>query len=112
MQYQLDYLELPSSDGKATGAFMSAAFGWSLVPYGPDYLGVEEAGIALGIDGAVDRPAAPLPVIRTQDLDGAQAAVLAAGAEITKPQFDFPGGRRFECRAPGGLVLAVWVAKP
>jgi predicted enzyme related to lactoylglutathione lyase len=35
-------------------------------------------------------------------------AVTAAGGEIVKPIFAFPGGRRFHFREPGGNELAVW----
>jgi hypothetical protein len=34
--------------------------------------------------------------------------VRAAGAEITKEIFEFPGGRRFQFKEPGGTEMAVW----
>ena len=37
---------------------------------------------------------------------------LAAGGTITRPQYDFPGGRRFHFREPGGNELAVYVTRP
>jgi predicted enzyme related to lactoylglutathione lyase len=36
---------------------------------------------------------------------------VAAGGAITTPAFDFPGGRRFHFREPGGVELAVWIEK-
>ncbi|MNW16054.1 hypothetical protein D3C71_2147730 [compost metagenome] len=51
-----------------------------------------------------------MAVIRTQNLDDAERRVKAAGGTITRPQFDFPGGRRFHFREPGGNEMAVYVA--
>ncbi|MFF7233297.1 VOC family protein [Streptomyces sioyaensis] len=48
--------------------------------------------------------------IRTDNLEASQAAVEAAGGAITVEPFDFPGGRRFHFREPGGCELAVWQA--
>jgi predicted enzyme related to lactoylglutathione lyase len=108
---RIDYLELPSAEMAALSRFFQSAFGWGGIDYGPNYRGVEGAGIETGIDAAPDRAAAPLPVIRTSDIDAAEAAVRAAGGVVTRPQFDFPGGRRFHFHAPGGLEMVVYVAR-
>lgn len=105
---RIDYIELPSKNRELTGAFLQAAFGWGLIDFGPDYGGVTGAGIDVGIDQAEARVAMPLAIIRTHDLDDAERRVRAAGGQITRNQFDFPGGRRFHFRAPGGVELAVW----
>lgn len=110
-RYQIDYLEFPSSSTHASHRFFAEAFGWSFTSYSPSYEGVDDAGIAVGIDAGSDKPAAPLAVIRTEDLELAEREVLAAGGAITKPAFDFPGGRRFHFREPGGVELAVWIEK-
>jgi predicted enzyme related to lactoylglutathione lyase len=107
----IDYIEFPSTSRAATGAFFRAAFGWGLVSYGPDYDGLEDAGIEGGIDQATERVAATMAIIRTDDLDAAEQRVLRAGGVITRAQFDFPGGRRFHFREPGGNELAVWVSR-
>ena len=52
--------------------------------------------------------AAPLPVIRVDDLEAALDAVTKAGGTIAKPIFSFPGGRRFQFIDPAGSELAVW----
>jgi predicted enzyme related to lactoylglutathione lyase len=52
--------------------------------------------------------AAPLPVIRVDDLEAAFDAVTKAGGTIAKPIFSFPGGRRFHFIDPAGSELAVW----
>jgi hypothetical protein len=110
-RYALDYLELPSTNGAADQAFMTKAFGWSHTGYGPEYTAIH-AGLEVGIDSSGSRVAAPMPVIRAEDLDEAEADVKAAGGTIIVPQFDFPGGRRFHFRAPGGVEFAVYIDKP
>ena len=47
-------------------------------------------------------------MLRADDLEAALDQVTAAGAEITQDIFAFPGGRRFEFLAPGGIAMAVW----
>ena len=110
-RYQIDYLEFPSADGADTRRFLGEAFGWQFTSYGPTYIGINGAGIDAGVDSDADRPSAPLAVIRTEDLELAEREVVAAGGKITRPAFDFPGGRRFHFREPGGVELAVWIEK-
>jgi uncharacterized protein len=110
--YQIDYLEFPSSDGLKTRRFFEEAFDWSFVSYGPTYHAIEAAGIDAGIQGdPTESTDAPLPVVRTSDLEAAQRAVELAGGVLTRGPFDFPGGRRFHFREPGGCEMAVWVPR-
>lgn len=102
----IDYLEFTSPDLEATQAFFTKAFGWSYIDYGPDYRDIQGAGLDGGIERGPLR--APLPVVRTDDLDGMLTRVKAAGAEITQEIFAFPGGRRFQFKEPGGTEMAVW----
>lgn len=111
MAEKIDYIEFPSSDRAVTSGFFTAAFGWGVTSYGPDYDGIEGAGIDGGVDQAAEKVAATMAIVRTDDLDDAERRVLAAGGVITRPQFDFPGGRRFHFREPGGNELAVWIAR-
>lgn len=107
--YPIDMVEFPSSAAGASGAFFERAFGWTARAYGSDYVDVAGGGIALGFQSdAVEKPGAPLVVLRAEDLDQARAAIEAAGGQITVEPFDFPGGRRFHFREPGGCELAVW----
>ena len=110
MADKIDYIEFPSSNRAMTSAFFQAAFGWGITSYGPIYDGIEGAGVDGGIDQSDSRVAATMAVVRTDDLDGAERRVLAAGGIITRPQFDFPGGRRFHFREPGGNEMAVYVS--
>lgn len=110
-RYQIDYLEFPSTSTQQSHKFFTEAFGWRFTSYSPSYEGIDDAGIDAGIDSGTGRTAAPLAVIRTEDLELAEREVLAAGGEITVPAYDFPGGRRFHFREPGGNELAVWIEK-
>lgn len=103
---KIDYVEFNSPDMMATKTFFADAFGWSFNDYGPEYQELADAGISGGI--AAGPLAPPLVILRTDDLEGALARVTAAGAQITRPIFDFPGGRRFQFREPGGTEMAVW----
>jgi uncharacterized protein len=63
----------------------------------------------VGLNGQPEQAlAAPLPVVRVDDLEGAFDAVIKAGGTIAKPIFSFPGGRRFHFIDPAGSELAVW----
>lgn len=111
MADKIDYIEFPSSNRAASNAFFRAAFGWGMTSYGPDYDGITDAGIDGGIDQAAGKVATTMAIVRTDDLDAAERRVLLSGGVITTPQFDFPGGRRFHFREPGGNELAVWIAR-
>lgn len=110
MADKIDYIEFPSTNRAVSSAFFQAAFGWGIVSYGPDYDGITGAGIDGGVDQAEARVAAPMAVVRTDNLDDAERRVTAAGGTITRAQFDFPGGRRFHFREPGGNEMAAYVA--
>ncbi len=105
---KLDYLEMPGGDLPAVKAFYGQAFGWTFVDYGPGYAAFSE-----GLDGGFRTEEAtpkPLPVLYAHDLEAMLAKVQAAGAAITVPIFEFPGGRRFHFRDPAGNELAVWTS--
>ncbi len=110
--YVLDYLELPSADAGKSRGFFGKAFGWSFVDYGGTYAEIRDAGLLFGVNAdAGDKSTAPIPVIRAEDLEQAERDVVAAGGVITRKPYDFPGGRRFFFREPGGAELAVYVAR-
>lgn len=107
----IDYVELPSAGShELTRAFYRKAFGWAFTDYGPAYSAVEGGAVSIGLNGQrEDALAAPLPVVRVDDLEVAFDAVTKAGGHIARPIFAFPGGRRFHFIDPGGNELAVWV---
>ncbi|SDE36925.1 hypothetical protein SAMN05421538_10654 [Paracoccus isoporae] len=103
---KIDYIEFSSPELAATKDFFAQAFGWTFNDYGPEYQELADAGVSGGIASGPLAP--PLVILKTDDLEAALEKIRAAGAEITKTIFDFPGGRRFEFREPGGTEMAVW----
>ena len=109
--YVIDYFELPSSSAVDSRGFFEKAFGWSHVDYGGTYAEIRGAGLTFGVNAdTADRSVSPVPVIRAKDLEAAEKAVIAAGGIITRAAYNFPGGRRFFCREPGGAEMAVYVS--
>ncbi len=104
---KIDYVELPSRDLAASRRFYAEAFGWEFTDYGPTYAAFDE-GLEGGFQAdAAEAPSAPLMVLYADDLDAMLVKVTAAGADIVRPIFTFPGGRRFHFRDPAGTELAV-----
>jgi hypothetical protein len=84
-------------------------FGLRLELYGPDYAAFDSAGRQGGFNAErkVVATGGPLIVLYAADLDGMEASVKAAGAEILSRE-SFEGGRRFHFRDPNGNEIAVW----
>jgi predicted enzyme related to lactoylglutathione lyase len=110
--HAIDYIEISVRDLAAGKRFYGAAFGWQFNDYGPAYAGIRGAEREMGGLAQADNVATggPLVVLYSLDLDATLAAVRAAGGEISKKPFTFPGGRRFHFRDPSGNELAVWSA--
>ena len=105
----IDYVELPGGKLEETKRFYAGAFGWRFIDYGPSYVAVEDAGLDGGFQAdPAEAPAAPLVILYAEHLESLRDEVTAAGGEITRPIFPFPGGRRFHFRDPAGNELAVW----
>ncbi len=105
---KIDYIEFPARDTASVKAFYGEAFGWRFTDYGPTYAAFEGEGTDGGFQAGDDPPAGPLVVLYADDLEAMEAKVRAAGADIIRPIFSFPGGRRFHFRDPAGNELAVW----
>lgn len=109
---KINYVEIPSRDIDATKRFFKAAFGWSFVDYGPDYVALEGAGLDGGFfkSEQVATPAngSVLVVLYSNALTDTLAQVKAAGGTIVQDIFEFPGGRRFHFADPSGNEFAVW----
>ena len=107
----INYVEFNVSDMARTKAFYEAAFGWSYTDYGDSYCeftdGSMKGGFAVGGTVIVG---GPLIVLYSDDLKAVAERVVAAGGTIVKPEFAFPGGRRFQFTDPDGYELAVWRA--
>lgn len=112
----IHYVELRATDMAATKRFYTEAFGWGWTDYGPDYAAITGAGLDGGVrlDPDSSAPSArpdilpALVILYARDLEAAEARVRAAGGEIVRPIFAFPGGRRFHFLDPAGNELAVW----
>ncbi len=105
---KIDYVEFETKKLPQSRKFFSQAFGWAYTEYGPDYLGIDNAGLDGGISSTSEKIAPPLVVLKADDLEGAQKSVEVAGGVIVREIFSFPGGRRFHFTEPGGNEMAVW----
>lgn len=107
--HAIDYIEFAVADMAASKAFYESVFGWRFNDYGPDYAGIQGANRELGgFSKGTPRPGGALIVLYSDDLDESYKAVLAAGVEVVKQPFEFPGGRRFEFKDLNGYDIAVW----
>ena len=104
---RLNYVELPVGDIASAKAFYEAAFEWSLTGFGPTYAATLTGDTDIGLQAdPAEATKAPLPVIDVDDLEAALDAVKAAGGEIVRPIFAFPGGHRFHFPDPSGNEVA------
>ena len=109
---RIDYIEFVVSDLAKTRAFYATAFDLTFTEYGPEYLAFNDGRLDGGFTtmGEV-RPGGPLVILYATSLEDTLKRVEAAGGSITKPIFDFPGGRRFQFTDPDGYELGVWSEK-
>ena len=109
---RIDYIEFPATDIAATKQFYAATFGWAFTDWGPDYVSFEDGRTNGGFAKVGSIPGnGALVILYARDLAKAEAAVVKNGGTITKPPFEFPGGRRFHFVDPNGNELAVWSEK-
>ena len=109
--HEIDYIEFEVTDMAESQRFYGAAFDWTFNDYGPGYAGIQKQGGGeaggLRLTSEVST-GGPLVILYSSDLDRSLVAVRAAGGEITREPFEFPGGRRFHFKDPSGNELAVW----
>jgi predicted enzyme related to lactoylglutathione lyase len=105
-----NFVEFKVRDMQRTKTFYTAVFGWSFVDYGPNYASFTSNGMGGGFvsDAGAPTPGGPLMVFQVDHLEDTFARAKAAGADISKPIFSFPGGRRFEFHDPDGYLVAAW----
>ena len=109
---KLNYLEYAAHDLVATKSFFEKVFAWKFTDYGDDYTAFSDQGLDGGfyradISSHSDVGGA-LAIFWSEDLEATLEKIEAAGGEIIKPTFDFPGGRRFHFTEPSGNEFAVW----
>lgn len=109
---KINYVELPANDMEETKRFFGEAFGWKFTDYGPEYIAFSNEGLDGGFyrseKSSSTSNGAALIVFYSEDLESTLAKVEAAGGEVVRSIFDFPGGRRFHFSDPNGNEFAVW----
>jgi uncharacterized protein len=109
---RIDYVEFNVKDIPEARKFYGEAFGWTFTDFGPDYCEFNDGRIRGGLTThGPTIPGGPLIVLYAEDLEKALARVQNAGGTISRPTFDFPGGRRFQFRDKDGYELGVWSEK-
>ena len=105
----INYIEFKSSNIEETKEFYNQLFGWEFTNYGPTYVSFSGAGIDGGFELTEEKIVnGILIVLYHSDLETTLQKVTEFKAEITKPVFSFPGGRRFQFKDPSGNELAIW----
>ena len=102
-----NYIEMAAPDLAASRSFYEDALGFEFTDYGDAYAATEGGPVVIGLAAGRD-PEVPLPTFETDDLEHAQAAVVAAGGRITREPFAYPGGRRFQFFDPGDNEIAIY----
>ena len=114
IENSINYIEFPMKDADATKRFYERAFGWRFTDWGPDYISFVGAEVEGGFnreDGVEPTAPGALIILYTNDLEKKLEDVKAAGGDIARAIYSFPGGRRFHLRDPNGNELAVWSEK-
>ena len=106
--HRIDYLEFAVASVAAAKSFFGQAFDWTFQDYGSDYCEFRDGRLTGGFFHGPAQPGGPLVVLYSADLAATQAHIEAAGGRITRPAYDFPGGRRFHFADPDGYAWAVW----
>lgn len=106
---RINYIEFNVAEIARSKAFYGEAFGWTFSDFGPDYCEFSDGQMKGGFNA--NDPVTlggPLVILYGDDLGEIIERVEAAGGTITRPIFEFPGGRRFHFTDPDGYELAVW----
>ena len=105
---QVQYIEFLSKDLNRAKAFYSTSFGWKFTDYGPNYTAFEGDYVDGGFTPGEPVNGTVLVILYSNDIENTQQKVVAAGGQISKEIFSFPGGKRFHFTDPDGYELAVW----
>ncbi|NND50894.1 MAG: VOC family protein [Flavobacteriaceae bacterium] len=109
---KINYVEFKARDLEKIKTFYENAFQWQFTDYGPTYTAFVDSGLMGGFerfDGPIVNGA--LVVLYHDNLNSIMDIIVAAGGQISKEIFSFPGGRRFHFLDPTGNELAVWSDK-
>ena len=109
---KIDNIEFNVADIERSKLFYAKAFDWQYTDYGSAYTEFTDGRLTGGfVTGEMPRPGGPLVIIYADNLAETQRRLEIAGAVITKPVFEFPGGCRFHFQDLDGYELAVWSDK-
>jgi predicted enzyme related to lactoylglutathione lyase len=110
--HSINYIEYAATDFVKTKAFFSQVFQWQFKDYGDEYSAFSGKGLTGGFyysqGVSVQERGGALLVIYSDDLEKTLQQVEAAGGQISRDIFSFPGGRRFHFIEPSGNEMAVW----
>jgi len=107
---KIDYIEFNVKEIEREKRFYGEAFGWSFTDYGPEYCEFQDGRLTgdFAKTHTVAPKGGPLVILFAESLEETISRVEKAGAQISRPIFDFPGGRRFHFIDPEGYELGVW----
>jgi|TARA_B110000116_G_scaffold265282_1_gene274269 predicted enzyme related to lactoylglutathione lyase len=116
--HSLNYIEIACRDLVASKLFFGAVFNWVFSDYfDPESGAINYSAFSLdNINGgffSADKVTSQnnggaLIVFYSQNLNLTETEIKRAGGVISKPTFNFPGGRRFHFSDPSGNEFAVW----
>lgn len=105
----IDYIELNVSDTERAKEFYGGVFGWSFVDFSDSYCEFSDGRMKGGFTSQSPvKHGGPLIVLYHEKLELVRDRILAAGGQITRDLFQFPGGERFQFTDLDGYELAVW----
>ncbi|MES2931396.1 MAG: VOC family protein [Patescibacteria group bacterium] len=109
VHHRINYIEFSAEDLTSVKDFYGLVFGWKFTDYGPEYAAFTDGNLEGGFEKGAARPKnGALVILYSENLMETLAKVEEAGGTITKPIFDFPGGKRFHFIDTAGNELAVW----
>ena len=109
---KINYIELPAINIEITKRFFEQVFAWTFIDYGAEYTAFSNQGLDGGFyksdKSASTENGSALVVFYSNNLAETQSKIEAAGGDIIKPIFEFPGGKRFHFTDPNKNEYAVW----
>jgi uncharacterized protein len=112
MANEICYVEIVSGNLQQTTAFYEGVFGWKVIPAGDNYA-MFSAGS--GLEGGITPPMPGLDrgvciYISVEDIDGALAAIVAAGGEavLHKTKISDEYGYYGLFKDPHANVIGLW----
>lgn len=106
--HTINYIEFGTNDIAAVKSFYNAVFGWKFTDFGSEYTAFSDGSLDGGFALGVKPQSGALVILFSDKLEESLITIEKYGGLITKPIFEFPGGRRFHFKDPVGNELAIW----